>query len=500
MGKNFDSTIHLLKYSHDREDNYKKTNDDLFTLIDQFGDKEHLYDLYEYYHRKYGLPETVVKQHLKNTIASLYKYKKGRFSSDLKLKYMVVSVLKFFAVLIYLLINSQNKKKSYKYKLIIDEIAATLELRRFSKLIDIFKKENVLIVITNESVIPECNGYNVRYQSGLKIYDRLEVVKVIRNQLVTGIWVLLKISIKLRINLFRVAVGIDKDYLYYRSLFKSYHSDFIIQERHYTTKAIKNYLFKQMGGSISATIQKNIIQCEAKSFFTDIDYLLSLGHRGVERMVEYGGRIDCVIPVGSMFMEYYWFRNVSNKEKKYDLVNLGINMSSAYERFDSYSKFMDDYYDHIRWIVRFKKEFPLYRITIIHHANSLKDKIEDGIISGSGVTVSDKTENSYKIAFNSKCAVTYGSTMGYELIAHGLPVLFLDPESRCTILPDKDNDLLGNLRIGSYDAFRDSVFNILEKQETKNYLPYNPDDFCLESSTVSNRIYDALVGNLTNST
>ena len=119
MVKKDNLSIPLLEYSHDREDHYKKTNDDLFTLIDQFGNQDQLSNLYEYYRKKYGLPKKVVKQKLKNTIAKFYQYKKGKFSKELKLKHIMFSILKYVAALIYALIHSKNNNSSYKYKLII---------------------------------------------------------------------------------------------------------------------------------------------------------------------------------------------------------------------------------------------------------------------------------------------------------------------------------------------------------------------------------------------
>ena len=490
------SNIDLLSYSHDRQDEFKKTSDDLFALIDQFGDQDFLSDLYDYYERTYGLPKKVVKQQLKNCIALLYQYKKGQFREDLKLKHILFSMLKYVAALFYALIHSKNDNRSNKYKLIVDEVAASLQLRRFSRLISIFKKENVLIVTDNKTVIQECLGYNFRLLPSFKNNDRREVLKVLRYELQSGVWVCLKASLKLRVNLFRVATSIIKDYLCYYSLFKSCHSDFLIQERHYKTSAVKNHVFKQLGGRVSATIQKNIIQSDSIYFFSDIDWLFSLGNRGVERMIEYGGRIDRVVPVGSIFMEYYWFQNKSNEEKIYDVVILGINTMNAYDRLDSYTKFMDDYYDSYRWLVRFKEEYPNYRVALKHHASAGLDEIENQIFSSSKVEILDKNENSYNISFSSHCAVTYGSTMGYELNAHELPTFFIDPGFRCTFLPDKNDDLLGRLRVDSYDVFRDSILEVLEGSKLESSWEINPENLCLDSSTASTRIHDAFVGQI----
>ena len=159
----------------------------------------------------------------------------------------------------------------------------------------------------------------------------------------------------------------------------------------------------------------------------DLDILFSLGKDFYSRVYEYGGRVDKVYPVGSLFMEYQSFGQKQKLIKKYDIAILGINTSNAYSRLDFFDKFIDDYYSLYRWAAKLSLERPNYKIVVIHHASAGEDIIEDKILLGSNVKVLDKNYNSYEIAFSSKLAITYGSTMGYELNAHNLPTLFVDP-------------------------------------------------------------------------
>ena len=121
-------------------------------------------------------------------------------------------------------------------------------------------------------------------------------------------------------------------------------------------------------------------------FYVDIDILYSLGEAGFNEFLEYGGRVREVLPVGSVFMEYYWFSNAdipSSLEKKYDVLFLGINLA---DRMDSYNEFLEDYYSSFKWLVRFKRENPNYRIGVIHHASlNNVDVIEAEILLNSGV-------------------------------------------------------------------------------------------------------------------
>jgi hypothetical protein len=222
--------------------------------------------------------------------------------------------------------------------------------------------------------------------------------------------------------------------------------------------------------------------------------LFSLGVEGYDRAFEFGARIDYVEPVGSLFMEYDWF-NQKHKHKHnkiYDVAILGINTSNAYERLDSYDEFMDDYYALYRWAAKLSVDNPEYSIVLIHHTSAGDDKIEDDILSASKVIVLNKNYNSYEVAFSSKCAITYGSTMGYELNAHNIPTLFIDPGSRCSFLPEKRCDYIDKMRVDSYDALRLLINNIVDKDKVEYDMCENSDLWCLDSSEVSNKIYKSL--------
>jgi len=483
-----------MQYSHNRDAVFTKSSDELYTLINIFSEQDLLTALYDYFQKRYSLPQGVVKQGIKRSIASSYIYRKASFSKELSLGWILVSMLKHLGALFYAFIHCRKLINKGCYKLIVDGIASVIEFERFKELIDLFGKENVLIITTSEAVIARYPSYNIEAVSRLKHCDIHQVLRSLLYECMSGIWLYISLSIKLRMNLFYAVTPLVMSYIHHTSLFMMFKADFIIQERHYGTNSIKNYLFKKSGGCYSTTIQKNILQMDTMNYYIDTDILFSLGNRTADLAFEYGGRIGRVIPVGSMFMEYYWFKNPANVEKKIDVVMLGINVMNAYERLDSYSKFMDDYYESIRWLVRFKKENPSYRVVIKHHASAGRDEIEEKIISGSGVEMLARVGNSYEIAFGSRCAVTYGSTMGYELNAHGVPTFFLDPGYRCTILTDGNEQLLKGLRVASYEAFSDMVLNVLNNSDTGKTLSLNnSDDLCLNSAEVSRRIYSALM-------
>ena len=79
------------------------------------------------------------------------------------------------------------------------------------------------------------------------------------------------------LNLFVVYPSIVLEYCRYKTLFNSYQSDYLIQERHYNTNPIKNYLFKNSGGIATTSIQKNLIENDHLFYYIDIDYMFTLG-------------------------------------------------------------------------------------------------------------------------------------------------------------------------------------------------------------------------------
>ncbi len=484
--------ISLMSYTHKRDAHYKITADEIFNLINNYTDQEDLLGLYSYFDKKYQLPEHVIKQKIKQHLARSYLYKKGKFKSRLHIR-NIPRYISLYGALIYALFFTKKNRKIENYTLIIDNIESPVEVLRFEKLLNLIGKDKVLFITGKNNIsknFPEYNFYNTRL---FRNFISKDLLKSIVNELFVGIWVVLRASIKTKVNLFPISLQIIHSYLNFKSLFDSKKSQYIIQERHYDTNSVKNYLFIKSGGVASTSIQKNIIQLETMFFYVDIDCLFSLGKEGCERILNYGGRVKNITPVGSMFMEYYWFGKKTNNKKKYDIAILGINIVK--ERMDSYNDFMDDYYSLFRWMSKLSIENPNYNIVLIHHASAGEDYIENEILSCSNIEVLDKDVNSYKTAFSSKCAITFGSTMGYELNAHCLKTFFIDPGYRCSFLPELErrNDYINKMRITSYDDLNLLMNEIVSENNSKCIMQENSDMWCLESSEVSNRIYNHFI-------
>ena len=218
-----------------------------------------------------------------------------------------------------------------------------------------------------------------------------------------------------------------------------------------------------------------------------------MGEEGFERLYDYGGRIDTIKPVGSLFMERLWFDQKKLIDKKFDIAIMGINTSNAINRLDSYKEFVDDYYTLYNWAAKLSIEYPRYNIVLIHHSSAGEDLIEDEILHGSNIKVLDKNINSYEIAFSSKLAITYGSTMGYELNAHELTTFFIDPGNRCSFLPDKGFNYIDNFRIKSFNSFKNLVQEVIDKDKKISLEKKYSNKLCLDSSNVSCSIHNILI-------
>ena len=482
--------VELLKFRHDRKADFKKSHDKIFQLIEKFGEQKELNFFYDHYEKRYSIPKEKLKFNLKRYILHNYKYKSTCFGKGLRISTIPFSIIKIMGFLFLSLLYSRKRGGEKHYKLMVDDIDMNLYLHRFSKLINLFGKENVIVIATGDIDENDFPNFNIVRLRRFKYHDPFESLKVLYHELFFGLWICLKVSIKMGINLFSVSMVIIP-YLQYKSLFKICTADYLIQERLYATNAIKNYLFKESGGIATAIIQKSILELDYLSYYIDTDYFFSLGESTADSAFNYGARIDKIIPVGSMFMEYYWFNNPRSIEKNIDVIMIGINTMNEYERLDKYSSFMEDYYNSIRWLVRFKKDYPLFRVAIKHHSSAGEDEVENEILVNSKIEILPLNGNSYQFAFNSHCAITYGSTMGYEMNAHGVPTFFIDQGNRNTFLYDlRKIELFNAIRVSSYDSYRSALIRVLKNTNRSRGTQNKFDSLCVDSSEASNSIYN----------
>ena len=122
--------ISLIDYVHNSKADYKTTIDELFILINNYTNQNELKNLYNYFEKTYNLPEFVVKQSMRQYIAKSYLFKSGKFDFKLTIKNIPKSIINYSA-LIYALFFVNFKTRVKNFKLIIDAVTASAEMRRW---------------------------------------------------------------------------------------------------------------------------------------------------------------------------------------------------------------------------------------------------------------------------------------------------------------------------------------------------------------------------------
>lgn len=488
----------LLKVSHNREEDFKRTCDKLKDLIDAFAEETCLNEFYNYFKKRYSLPKNVVKQALKGNISGRYDYRKCSFNTELFPKNCIKYAAKYLSILVYLLGFSKKYKNNISYYKLILNCDYERDIERLSKLINLIGKNNILIVTENNI---DFKGYKTVSHPRYKYCDRNETRKAFYKELKYGLPLYIKLSRKLKVNLIPIVIRIICQYLLFYTVFTNYRSKLYVEQRTYATSPVRNYLFRKNKGKYLCCTQINIIPLGPNGFYYDTDVFFAFGNKTAERAFEYGGRINHVVPVGSTAMERYYYSNkyISRKRDcKYDVVFIGINAIFGFHYLDAYSTFMKDYYDSFRWLAKFSKNNSHLKIGIKHHFNNKKDEKEMEIIKDTPVERIDQTLNTYEIVNQSKCAVTFGSTMGYELIGNGTNVLYLDPGGRCVFLPEKDGSILGPYQVTNYNEFSERLHLLLNDKQIVGNDKFDRMNVCLPSENVSERIYSWITSNVGN--
>lgn len=479
--------MNWLNYNHDRKENISKTVLDFKNYIDSFTERPAFKSWMSHWSKHYDMPQDTISQQVKNILADCYDFKKTKFLPRYSIHKIPKYFLHYYAYLAYVLIFSQKKiPLDQKFDLVIDGIENELEIERFSHLIEKFEKPLVV------SPFPiKKDNITIITQAFKKSYDRKEALNVTLKELLFGGFKHLYYSLKCGVNLFPIVCRLIDHYLYYSSVFKIANGKYIIQERHYNISPIRNHLFKKMGGEITSTIQKNIIFSGHTGFYYDFDVFFSLGKKTAERALKQGAKINKIVPVGSKFMEYYCSNKngqESKASKKYDLVCYGLNLVFFHDCYDGY---INDYYDHFRWLTRFADEHPEYNVGIKHHPNNRQDPIENEIIRNSKVDRIEQSINSYALGLEpGTCNVSFGSTIGFEFISERIPFVFIDPGNRnLGFLPEEKS--FDQWRATSYEEFEKKVLNILSNSSLE-ITSEIADNFCLKSNDVSEKIYNYL--------
>ena len=309
-----------------------------------------------------ALPIETVEFETKQYLIRNHNFVTGKFKNIFNFFSIFYSIIKFFFSFIYILFFSKKINFLRNVDIIYDECETKNEINRVKNLSKYFKSYLVISSIKIE------NDNNIFYFKKYKNCDRNFLLKNFKSFFLINFLYTLYISFVEKTNLLSIYLHILKRLITYETIFNQINAKFLLQERHYTTSAIKNFLFKKHGGKITSCLQKNIIQIGETGFCINTDVLFSIGRKGTEILKFTDSQINSIVPVGSSFMEN-WINLKKDKEPLYDMVNFAGNDVQLFSVHDNYMK---NYYEHLRWIAKFSNEYPELKIVIKHHSNNKK--------------------------------------------------------------------------------------------------------------------------------
>ena len=457
--------INIYKYHHNSGNRFSIECVSLVEVFDAFV-KKCFSGLLIYYNSLYNLPFDAVGMKIKRRLGLSYLNRDAMFSSDISLSNMPKSSILFLGMLFKVLLSSIPSGSPETYKLIVRDIQSDDELDRLRPLLNRFDNNEVLLLV-------ECNlknkyPFKIVRDVNFNNYLTSLSMRTALIELLVGFPYYVFLSIISKINVFHFTTRVINDYLRYSSLFTHYKSDYLFTERCIKISPLQRCLFHQSGGKKTLTVQKSLLAADQTSFYYNVDCFFSLGESTAKRALKYGGNIGEIIPTGSIFSYQrlpinYKHDLVDNTHPKYDLVLIGMNVMNNYSRFDTHDSFLDEYYSSISWLDKLKLAHPHMRIAIKHHSSASHDTYEDKIFNNSDVEFIEKDINSYSVAFNSKVVVTYGSTMGYEMLALGKPCLFLDPRCGNIFIDDcGERAEIDRYRCKTYKEFEAMAVQLIE--------------------------------------
>tara|TARA_B110000285_G_C15116099_1_gene614179 strand:- start:620 stop:2086 length:1467 start_codon:yes stop_codon:yes gene_type:complete len=428
------------------------------------------------------IPKDIIKFEFKKYLSLSYNFKLRKFNNNkyqiqiLKLKWLIVSSVSYYANLLVFILFSKNIYFKKKIKLIYDEVFTEHELNRAEVFLKKIKSHKIISKVKSKK---NSNIFDFPQFFGC---SRQYLYKNFFNFFIIIPYFVFKTSLKDKINYFPFYNYAIKKTIRYETVFKKYRANVLIQERPYTTSAIKNYLFKKYGGKKTCCFQRILFHIGNTSFYINTDILFSLGKMSAKTLEITGTKIGKIVPLGSFMYYSKWIKSKKIKTKKYDIIFLGGNNVPSMAINEKYLK---NYYLQLNWLRKISLENPKLKILMKHHLNNkYHDPKELKILEGTNIeritsnTLSDKFNNSYGYAINSKLRLSWCSTMGYELLGHNYQCFFLDPNYE-NLEFFQNYSFNKKYRIKNFFEFKSKINEILVKNIKEKVS--NPENYCFNS-------------------
>ena len=234
---------------------------------------------------------------------------------------------------------------------------------------------------------------------------------------------------------------------------------------------------------VLALVQKNIPQLLGPGTFATADFFFTLGKKTDVQAIKSGGKFKKIFPVGSLFMETGYFKQRKNPDiPVFDLLNIASNVINFTDGTDSYHK---NWYEHFRWLAKFSIDFPNLSVVIKFKKDGLiNNKSMLDAIKGSKIKFITSWR-SYEYALKAKAVCAWSTTAGFEIIGHGQPCLFMDPDGNNTSFLPND-EIHRPLKATSYNEFVECILETINGKSRQ--LKLDKEDYCLNSEKVSEKI------------
>lgn len=482
----------LLSFKYDHV-HYRQHLTAWLSIVDRWVEQTELMPLFEHFQRYYNLSPESVRQFFKRTIANWYDFNSCTFLRPLNFRNDFYSKMRFVSALCYLGVRSVGSAvKRKKTFLIIDDIYdMEWELMPFSRLIRFAPFEIVYATTQKQRTIP-VEKESFFFFPDKQGYERSVLKDAIRIEYQHGCQLYRSLSQKLGVDIYRLAFSVLNQYLYYHRMFSCISAEYCLTWRDYSAFSIKRDMFKQFGGKAVATVQRSRHGLTTLAAFMDVDIYFPLGNWFTALAGRLGGKIGRSIPIGSLFCEVN-LADTSLASEEFDIVFIDTLMG---EVLNFYDRYYDDHMEVYAWLGQFANRHKNAKVAFkCDQRYPLRSQVIMEELEKNGVHIIN-TRDSYKEAVKGRVVVTYHSTMGFELMGVGQPVLFCDPGQRSPYMPD--DPTFSRFAAADYDSFCGKVKELISMSEEKKQSYISSFlDFCSSSFSAAQTIIDVLCKNET---
>ena len=488
----------LSSFRLNRELTPEVQNHSLTDYIDEFYNNKNLKHLLKNLSSIFNIPEDKFDQDIKLYLINNFKNSEGKFFPKFSLSQSILSFIKNILLYFWILLT-QNRKKTNKlsFDIIVDDISHEKEAYRFKNFLKFFKTS---VIISRVKLDPNFNYYLFKKYKNLNLQNSMQDKKL---NIVFFYLKVFLISIKERTNYCEIILNLVRTIIKYESIFSEVIGRYLIQERHFTTSMLKNYLFKKNGGTKTVLFQRNIAQLNGPGMYTYSDIFFSLGNKTHTQYIKCKSNFQEIYPVGSFFLNSVKFNKKSSSQiPNFDLLHIASNMNYFQ---DGHVKFIDDWLEQFYWLKVLNEKYLNLKICIKgRKGDGMRDNLKFmNLLNNSKLQFIDEhyedkdvknfdynSSHSYDYALNAKVACTWQSTMGFELLSLKKPCIFLDPGGR-NIAHLPNDEYHNKIKVTSYNAFENLFLKIYDKNFKLDYL--NTEDYCLDSKNTHEKIFNILM-------